>query len=107
VSEIDDSAWEELLDAFTRREVEIARLRATLKEAESVLGLVERSPAPDPVIDDEIEALGLKIGFGAMMKSAERMWSLQPDVMGGEFVAGPCRVTVINTLAKIRKALAQ
>ena len=82
-----------------------ARMEKALREAEEVLAMAALMPMVDPVHGDEVEALGLRIGFGALMSSAQASWRQQADVKGGEFVAGPCFATVIETLKTIRQAL--
>jgi hypothetical protein len=86
----------------------IASLEAAMAEAEDTLRLVERPAFRDPRYGDEVEALGLRIGFGALMASASASWrehlAADGDSVGGEFVAGPCHSTVVSTLAKIRAA---
>ncbi|MER9833408.1 hypothetical protein NKJ28_00325 [Mesorhizobium sp. M0145] len=81
-----------------------------LEDAEDTLRLVERPALRDPQHGDEVEALGLRIGFGALMSSASASWrehlATKGNPVGGEFVAGPCHGTVVSTLAKLRSALA-
>ena len=80
-------------------------LREALEDAEETLRLVEHPAIRDPQYGDEVEALGRRIGFGALMSSASASWRDVHGVKGGEFVAGPCYGTVVATLAKIRAAL--
>jgi len=93
-----------------RLEKALAEAREALEDAEDTLRLVERPAFRDPRHGDEVEALGLRIGFGALMASASASWrerlAADGDPVGGEFVAGPCHNTVVSTLAKIRRAAA-
>ena len=82
-----------------------ARMEKALREAEEVLALVEHPRMVDPDYGDEVEALGLRIGFGALMSSAQASWRKRSIIPGGEFVAGPCFATVVATLKTIRQAL--
>jgi len=87
----------------------IERLQAALREAEETLRLVEHPAFPDPAHHQAVKALGLRIGFGALMSTASAAWreTLEADgyTSGGEYVAGPCFGTVASCLAKIRAAL--
>jgi len=90
---------------------ENARLRCALEETEEVLALSENTPFPDPAYHDEVKRLGLRIGFGALMSTAERAWREVAEELGhpagGEFVSGPCRVTLDTLLSQVRSALAR
>lgn len=87
----------------------IARLREALADAEEVLSLAEHPALPDPAYHTEVKALGQRIGFGALMKTASAGWMEANSAKGyptsGAFVAGPCIGTVQGTLARIRAAL--
>jgi hypothetical protein len=89
-----------------------ARLRSERDDAEAenarLRGALERmaeDPSPDPVHQAEVDSLGQRIGYGAMMCAASYGWrkSLQAypghDLSGGEFTVGPCRSRVKNLLA--------
>lgn len=104
-------------DALAAKDTAISEMRAelelarnALEDAEDTLHLVELPAFRDPRYGDEVEALGLRIGFGALMASASASWrehlAADGDPVGGEFVAGPCHGTVVATLAKIRAARA-
>ncbi|RZN19506.1 hypothetical protein [Bradyrhizobium sp. Leo121] len=86
-----------------------AALRGALEECVSVLAMVERPARVDPDHGDEVAALGDRIGYGALMTSASASWRARlgedGDPVGGEFVAGPCHVTVLRALKKARTAL--
>ncbi|WP_028732126.1 hypothetical protein [Rhizobium leguminosarum] len=87
------------------------RLREALTEAEETLRLVEHPAFPDPEYHQQVKDLGNRIGFGALMSTASAAWreilAEKGYPIGGEFVAGPCHGTVVDTLAKIRAALSQ
>lgn len=109
------AASPDVLLAFIERigalERENARLREALEETEEVLALSENTPFPDPAYHDEVKRLGRRIGFGALMSTAERAWrevaEERGNPAGGEFVSGPCRVTLDNLLSQVRAALAR
>lgn len=88
------------------------RLAKALEQCEGVLRLVERPALSDPKtwLHSSIKVLGRAFGFGAIMTTASAGWRevLEEDGMptGSEFVAGPCHVTVQQTLKTTREALA-
>ena len=88
---------------------EIERLRAALDETRVNLELVERLRIKDPAYGAEVEALGERIGYGALMSSAQASWrasnARRGFPTGGEFVAGPCYATVMKNLEMVRAAL--
>jgi hypothetical protein len=98
-----------MLERIAALEAENERLRKALEEAEETLGLVQSKALPDPRHHDQVKELGKKIGFGALMSTAEAGWrEVLEEVglpFGGEFVSGPCRSTVDNCLSVIRAAL--
>lgn len=86
-----------------------AGLREALIECVATLALVEHPARLDPVHGAEVKALGDRIGYGALMSSASASWRkhLEADgLSGGEFVSGPCHLSVTKALAKARAALA-
>ena len=93
----------------TKDKARIERLEAALRDAEETLRLVEHPAFPDPAHHQAVKALGLRIGFGALMSTASAAWreTLEAEgyPAGGEYVAGPCFGTVASCLAKIRAAL--
>ena len=95
----------EAADALDSLLADRARMEKALREAEEVLAVAALMPMVDPVHGDEVEALGIRIGFGALMSSAQASWRKRADIKGGEFVAGPCFATVVATLKTIRQAL--
>lgn len=101
------TASQETIDAQQER---IAELEGALTEAEEVLALSETPAFPDPAWHCEVKALGQRIGFGALMSTAEAGWreTLESQgYAGGEHTSGPSRSTITNTLAVIRAALAK
>ncbi len=89
---------------------EVERLREALKLCVETLALVECPEFVDPAIAAVVGELGRRVGYGNLMCSASALWrkSLEAQgLVGGEFVAGPCRVTVQNALTQGRAALAQ
>jgi ABC-type nitrate/sulfonate/bicarbonate transport system substrate-binding protein len=94
-----------LLAAWDRE----AKLREALTDAEETLRLMEHPRGPDPSFHEVVKDLGERIGFGALMSTAEAGWReyLEENGLpgGGGFVAGPCRGTVDSTLKRIRAAL--
>lgn len=99
----------EAADALEAQAREIERLRAALLGAKETMELAERIPFIDPQYGQEVEALGRRIGFGALMTSASASWAKvnaeKALPAGGHFVAAPCHASVLSSLAKIRKAL--
>ena len=85
----------------------IEALERALREAENTLALVEHLPIADPDSVERVAALGREIGFGNLMATASAEWRKHGIVPGGEFVAGPCHVTVVKTLREIRQALGE
>lgn len=87
----------------------IEALEGALRECIKAFELVERPRRVDPDYGSEVNALGRRIGFGALMSSASASWraalAADGDPVGGEFVAGPCHSTVIQTLGIARAAL--
>lgn len=85
-----------------------AGLLEALKKAESVLALVEQPRGKDRDHGPEVTEIGRRIGFGALMSSAQASWreyATEIGLAGSEFVAGPCYSTVLSTLNMIRAAL--
>ena len=91
----------------------LGEAREALGDAEETLSLVEHVPLADPTHQGEVTELGDRIGYGALMATAQFAWreKLKASDSGGnagsEFVAGPCFVTVTNTLRKARATLAK
>lgn len=85
-------------------------VKGALEECVETFALVEQPAFVDPEHGAEVEALGERIGYGALMSSAEASWRarLAKDErigVGGEYVAGPCRVHVEKALSLARSAL--
>lgn len=97
------------LEAAKGDAVGVKALREALQDCIETLALVEHPSRVDPHHGDTVKALGERIGYGALMASAQASWreKLIGSGMkgGGEFVAGPCYATVQSSLAKARSAL--
>ena len=100
------AAAEARAEAAERRAGE---LEGALKGAEATLALVEHPAREDPLHGSEVRALGARIGYGALMSSAQASWRMHLEEsgypLGGEHVAGPSFGTVQVTLRAIRAAL--
>lgn len=85
-------------------------VREALRECVSILEMAEQPALVDPDYGEEVEALGNRIGYGALMTSASASWrerlAEEGCPTGGEFVAGPCHATVLALLKRARAALA-
>lgn len=86
---------------------EIEILRAAVEEAIVVLNLctTRRFEAPE---DEEVGALGARLGYGAVMSAASRKWSQMFDhtkQAGSQHTCGPCEATVQRTLRLLQSAL--
>lgn len=97
------------LAALTTAEARIQELEAALRELEDTLTPAEQVPPKDPAYGDEVRALGLRIGFGALMASASHEWRQwladNGYPLGSEFVAGPCRAVLESDLRAARHTL--
>lgn len=86
-----------------------ASAREALKYVEKALSPIESTPSRDPSYHDLVNALGDRIGFGALMKIAELCWredlAANDFPVGGEFVAGPMRAQIDKALRLVRAAL--
>ena len=85
------------------------KLREALEEAlePGVFGWQDRSGISAPE-DAEIRRLGERIGFGALMDGASRMWAIklkEIGLEGGEFTCGPCASVKRKWIAKAEAAL--
>ena len=90
-------------------ERKLALAGEALREAENAFRLVEHPRSVDPLYGEEIQRLGDRIGYGALMSSASASWRARlavDGIEGGEFVSGPCHGTVVHVLGLIRSALA-
>lgn len=85
---------------------QLEELEKALLEAEWCLDSAARVPFEDPDYQAEVEELGDRIGFGALMASASVGWRKRAIVEGGEFVCSPCRSTAASALNQVREALA-
>ena len=102
---------EDAAKMYQMMSAQASRMRDALTDAIETMELAERIPFIDPDYGHEIEALGRRIGFGALMTSASASWSKVNVEMGlpagGHIVSAPCHATVLQSLAKMRKALEQ
>jgi len=80
-----------------------------LWEAEAVFALSEHPSRVDPQYGWEVETLGRRIGFGALISSASASWrsvlAEQGYPVGGEHTSGPCQATVDRALKLVRATL--
>jgi hypothetical protein len=96
----------ELCTRLLKAEARAKALEDALRECEETLALVEYPSIVDPRYGAEVEALGERIGYGALMSSASASWRKNAGKLAGsEFVAGPCFVTIVRTLMMVRTAL--
>jgi hypothetical protein len=104
-------AGNEVCDRLEAAESALRVKDEALEEVEAVLALVEHPKVVDPAYGAEVDALGRRIGFGALMSSASASWrqylSDKGHPLGGEFVAGPCYSTIVRVLGIVRAALAR
>lgn len=76
-----------------------------LSEAQEVLELAARVPIADPNIREAVAKIGDWHGYGNLMATASVLWREKlGEQKGGEFVNGPCRITVERTLAMLAAA---
>ena len=84
-------------------------LQDALKDCIETFELAETPAFVDPHHGVEVEALGVRIGFGALMASASASWRKTLErcgyPSGGEFAVGPCHATVVSALSRARSAL--
>lgn len=87
-------------------------VRAALVEAcQSALASFEAAipTGSDPANEPVVSTLGKRIGYGALMATASYLWreELKSEgyPVGGEFIAGPCRVTAEANVRELRAAL--
>lgn len=85
------------------------KLAEMIENALEIMG--DSTPYPDPKFQQEVTALGLKIGFGALMHSANYGWQRANELKnipnGSEFVFGPCKSTRDNWAEKAKQVLAE
>jgi len=76
-----------------------------MSEVREVLELAAQVPIADPNIREAVSKIGNWHGYGNVMATASVLWREKlGDLKGGEFVNGPCRVTVERTLAMLTAA---
>lgn len=80
-------------------------LIATLRNAREILALCDQGRAGKVTApeDARIGELCERIGYGAVMDSAQRQWELKDNI--GCFTCGPCLATVKSILDDIDKVL--
>lgn len=84
----------------------IAQLEKELRDARDDFELAAMFPIADSVIANEVRTLGDRHGFGNVMATASALWRENlGNLAGAEFVAGPCRVTVVKRIEKISAVL--
>lgn len=95
-------------EQFIRADL-VEPLVEALRVAVDTLALTEREKTEDPQYGEYIRSIGDKIGYGALMCGAQAEWRKRlredGDPVGGEFVAGPCYITVLDTLKILRSAI--
>ncbi len=84
-------------------------LHTALQELVNVFAVAEILPLMDTQHRAEISELGKRVGYGAMMTTAQALWREQLYAegypVGGEFVSAPCYATAVAALKKARDAL--
>ena len=83
-------------------------LEAALREFMDITEPSARIPAEDPDYGAEVKALGDRIGYGAMMASAQASWRavLKRDgLQGGEHTHGACYSVLMRARAMADAAL--
>ena len=84
------------------------KLEAALREFLEITAPAVRIPHEDPHYGDEVRALGDRIGYGAMMVSAQAAWRavLQRNGHeGGEHTHGPAYLVLLSARAMAEDAL--
>lgn len=84
------------------------RLEAALREFMDITEPAARLGSPDPDYGPEVKALGDRIGYGAMMASAQASWRemLKPHGQeGGEHTRGPCYAVLLAAREQAKRAL--
>ena len=82
------------------------KIEAALREFLDITSA--RIPSPDPDYGAEVKALGDRIGYGALMASAQASWRarLKADGLeGGEHTSGPCYAVLMRAREMAQKAL--
>ncbi len=84
------------------------KLEAALREFLEITAPAARVPMRDPDHWRDVEALGDRIGYGAMMSSAQASWRerLKVDgIEGGEHTHGPCYAVLMSARKQAEDAL--
>ena len=107
--ELFDTACEAYAAEIRAEEREKAK---ALREAlEDLIGVLEPCATParrDPAFHDIVKALGLQIGFGAMMQTASAAWREElGGQAGGEHVSGPCFAVLSASVNRAKASLSE
>ena len=84
------------------------KLEAALREFMEITAPAARLPMEDPAYGRDVQALGDRIGYGAMMASAQASWRavLKRDGLeGGEHTHGPCYSVLLRARTMAEDAL--
>lgn len=84
------------------------KLEVALRDFISITDPSARLGPIDPDYGHEVEALGSRIGFGAMMASAQASWRAllaKDGLEGGEHTHGPCYAVLMDCRRKAQEAL--
>jgi hypothetical protein len=84
------------------------KLEAALREFLEITEPASRLSLPDPAYGNEVKALGDRIGYGAMMASAQASWRAllaKDGLEGGEHTHGPCYAVLMRARKKAEEAL--
>lgn len=86
------------------------KLEAALREFLEITESSARLPQRDPDYGDAVKALGDRIGYGAMMSSAQASWRellLRDGLEGGEHTHGPCYSVLMRARQMAQDALGE
>lgn len=86
------------------------QLEAALLEFLEITEPAARLLPEDPDYGADVRRLGDRIGYGAMMASAQAAWRsvlAQDGLEGGEHTHGPCYAVLMRARERARKALSQ
>lgn len=86
------------------------KLEEALKEFMEITEPASRLRLPDPDYGSEVKALGDRIGYGAMMASAQALWRQSLSAFGhegGEHTHGPAYAVLMSARAMAEEALSE